>query len=80
MNYRETIGDINSALLDELNRLSEIKVGASSATELQMEIERSKAIEGTARVAIENVAAAVATEKAMSAIGSANAAPKLLEG
>ena len=80
MNYRETIGDINSALLDELKRLSAIEVGASSATELQMEIERSKAIEGTARVAIENVAAAVATEKAMSAIGSASAAPKLLEG
>ena len=80
MNYRETIGDINSALLDELKRLSAIEVGASSATELQMEIERSKAIEGTARVAIENVAAAVATEKAMSAIGSAGAAPRLLEG
>ena len=80
MNYRETIGDINSALLDELKRLSAIEVGASSATELQMEIERSKAIEGTARVAIENVAAAVATEKAMSAISGASAAPKLLEG
>lgn len=80
MNYKETIGDINSALLDELKRLSAIEVGASSATKLQMEIERSKAIEGTARVAIENVAAAVATEKAMSAIGSASAAPKLLEG
>lgn len=80
MNYRETIGDINSALLDELKRLSKIKVGASSATELQMEIERSKAIEGTARVAIENVAAAVATEKAMSAMNGAGTTPKLLEG
>ena len=79
MNYRETIGDINSALLDELKRLSAIEVGASSATKLQMEIERSKAIEGTARVAIENVAAAVATEKAMSAISGASAAPMLLE-
>lgn len=80
MNYKETIGDINSALLDELKRLSAIEVGASSATKLQMEIERSKAIEGTARVAIENVAAAVATEKAMSAISGASAAQKLLEG
>lgn len=79
MNYRETIGDINSALLDELKRLSAIEVGASSATKLQMEIERSKAIEGTARVAIENVAAAVATEKAMSAMNGTSAAPKLLE-
>ena len=79
MNYRETIEDINSALLDELKRLSAIEVGANSATKLQMEIERSKAIEGTARVAIENVAAAVATEKAMSTISGASVAPKLLE-
>ena len=79
MNYKETIGAVNTALLAELDRLSAIQVGADNATELAMEIERSKAIEGTARVAIKNVAAAVATEKAMSAISGASAAPKLLE-
>lgn len=67
MNYSDTISAIDGALLAELDRLSAIKVGDASATELAMEIQRSKAIEGTARVAIENVAAAVATEKALGA-------------
>lgn len=80
MKYEDTIGAVNSALLDELKRLSAISATASNATELKMEIERSRAIEGTARVAIENVAAAVATEKAMSSISGASVAPKLLEG
>lgn len=79
MNYADTIDALNSTLLDELARLSAINIGEGSATELAMEIQRSKAIEGAAKVAIDNIAAAVATEKAMSAMGATDA-PKLLEG
>lgn len=79
MNYQQTIDAIDSALRGELDRLSAIKVGTDSATELSMEIQRSVAIEGTARVAIENVAAAVATEKAMGDMIAASATPMLLE-
>ena len=38
MNYKETIGAVNTALLAELDRLSAIQVGADNATELAMEI------------------------------------------
>ena len=77
MRYQDTIGAVNAALLEELARLSNISATADNATELAMEIQRSKAIEGTAKVAIDNVAAAVATQKAMGQMGES--APRLLE-
>ena len=79
MNYSETIDAVDMALRKELERLSVIDVSADSATELALEIKRSEAIEGTAHVAIENVAAAVATQKAL-ADALADGAPRLLEG
>lgn len=79
MNYEKTIDAVDAALRKELERLSAIDVGADSATELALEIQRSKAIEGTAHVAIENVAAAVATQKALGD-ALADGAPRLLEG
>lgn len=65
MNYEKTIDAVDSVLLDELQRLSSLDVDADSATKLSLEIQRAKAVEGTAKVAIENVAAAVATAQKM---------------
>lgn len=65
LEYGKTLKSINDTLLAELDRLSAIDVCEDSASQLQMEIARSKSIEDTARVAIECVAAAVATERAV---------------
>lgn len=75
-----TLGRLQDALFDELDRLSAIDIGDADA--LKAEIERSRAVEGIAHATIDNVGMAIeATRlKAQYAQGASVTMPKLLEG
>lgn len=74
------MGRLQDVLFDELDRLNELDVGDTDT--LKAEAERSRAIEGIAKTAIENVNVAIdATRlKAQLAQGAAIAVPRMLEG
>ena len=75
-----TLGRLQDALFDELDRLSAIDIGDADA--LKAEIERSRAVEGIAHATIENVGVAIeATRlKAQYTQNATVTMPKLLEG
>ena len=75
-----TMGRLQDALFDELDRLDAIDITDTDA--LKAEIERSKAVEGIARATIENVGVAIeATRlKAQYTQNATVTMPKLLEG
>lgn len=75
-----TMGRLQDALFDELDRLGSLDLTDTDA--LKAEIERSKAVEGIARATIENVGVAIeATRlKAQYTQNATVTMPKLLEG
>lgn len=75
-----TLGRLQDALFDELDRLGALDL--TDADALKAEIERSKAVEGIARATIENVGVAIeATRlKAQYTQSATVTMPKLLEG
>lgn len=73
-----SLGRLNNVLFDELERLNEIDVSDEDAT--KSEIERSRAIEGTAKAIIENSKTILTATRMRAEFGMGVDVPKLLEG
>ena len=69
---------LNEVLFNELDRLDEIDVTDEDAT--KREIERSRAIEGTAKAIIENGKTILTATRMRAEFGMGVDVPKLLEG
>ncbi len=77
-NRTNSLGRLNDVLFDELERLNDIDVSDEDAT--KREIERSRAIEGTAKAIIENGKTILTATRMRAEFGMHADVPKLLEG
>ncbi len=75
---QNSLGRLNEALFDELDRLNALDLEDEEAVKL--EINRSKAIEGIAKTTVDNAKIIIDATRLRAEYGQQASVPKLLEG
>lgn len=75
---QNSLGRLNEALFDELDRLNALDLENEDAVKL--EISRSKAIEGIAKTTVDNAKIIIDATRLRAEYGHQASVPKLLEG
>lgn len=77
-NNNNTLGQLNAELFAELHRLRQ--VDASDADALQAEVARSKAVEGIARMVVDNAKTVLEATRMRAEYSKEATMPRMLEG
>ena len=75
---QNSLGRLNEALFDELDRLNALELENEEAVKL--EISRSKAIEGIAKTTVDNAKTILDATRLRAEYGQQTSVPQLLEG